>query len=54
MGRGVESVLGRKEHRTGAEHDSWVVHDVRMIKGDKVPNGLLHEGMTLGGKHEVV
>lgn len=54
MGRRVKSVLRRKEHRARAEHDSWVIHDVRMVKGDKVPNSLLHEGMTLGRKHEVV
>lgn len=54
MGCSVESVLGRKEHRTGAEHDGWVVHDVRMVKGDEVSDGLLEEGVSLGGKHEIV
>lgn len=54
MGHGVETVLSREEHRAGAKHDGWIIHDVRMVKGDKVTNGLLHEGMALGRKHEVV
>jgi hypothetical protein len=32
--RSVDAVLSRKEHRSCAEHDSWVIDDVRVIKGD--------------------
>lgn len=50
----VQAELCRQEHGACREHDSGVVQDPGMIKGDEIMDRLGHKGVSLFSKHEVI
>jgi hypothetical protein len=54
MGRSVKAVLGRKEHGTSGKHDSGIIENPIVVKGDQVVYSLGHERVSFFRKHEIV
>ena len=54
MGRCVKAVLSREKHGAGGKHNSGIVENPIMVKGNQVVNSLSHERVFLFRKHEIV
>ena len=54
MGRCVKAVLRREKHGAGGKHDSGIVENPIVVKGNQVVNSLGHERVFLFRKHEIV
>jgi hypothetical protein len=54
MGGCVKAVLRREKHGAGGKHNSGIVENPIMVKGNQVVNSLSHERVFLFRKHEIV
>jgi len=54
MGRCVKAILRRKKHGAGGKHNSGVVENPIVVKGDQVVYSLSHERVSLFRKHEII